>query len=119
VIASDARERSGLEPVSYAAVVGLIAITACGTVLHLQPWKEAAALRDVVEASAVNLRIGNCPTIILSNLPDSVRGAYVFRNGGAEAFARDLHLHAVLGDDAGGRCTFRWSDTRLSFVSRR
>jgi hypothetical protein len=57
-----------------------------------------------------------CPTVILSNLPDSVGGAYVFRNGGVEAFARDLHLHAVLGDDPGGRCAFRWSDARSSFV---
>jgi hypothetical protein len=51
----------------------------------------------------------------LSNLPDSVRGAYVFRNGASEAFARDLRLNAVPGN-AGGPCSFRWSGTRLSFV---
>jgi hypothetical protein len=57
-----------------------------------------------------------CPIVILSSLPDSVGGAYVFRNGGVEAFAHDLHLHAALGDDPGGRCAFRWSDARFSFV---
>jgi hypothetical protein len=116
VIASDVGGRSYLKPLSLAAVAGLIVLSACGTVLHLRPWKEAARLRGLVEGSAVDLQMGKCPTVILSNLPDSVGGAYVFRNGGVEAFARDLHLHAVLSDDPGGRCAFRWSDARSSFV---
>ena len=114
VIAS--RHRSdALHRVSLAAVSGLIAVDAYGTLVHLGPWSEAALLRDRVEASALGSGMDKCPTVILSNLPDSVRGAYVFRNGGPEAFARDLRLNAVLGD-ATGQCTFRWSETRLSFV---
>jgi hypothetical protein len=119
VIASDAGGRRYLERLSHAAVAGLIVISAYGTVLHLRPWKEAARLRDLVEASAVDLQMGKCPTVVLSNLPDSVDGAYVFRNGAAEAFDRDLHLHAVPGDDPGGRCAFRWNEARLSFVQSR
>jgi hypothetical protein len=112
-VASQQR-RALLRRVSLAAVGVLIAIDSFGTLMHLRPWNEAAVMREKVERSALVAGTG-CPTITLSNLPDSVRGAYVFRNGGAEAFARDLHLNAVLGD-AGGQCSFRWSDTRLSFV---
>jgi hypothetical protein len=104
-----------LRRVSLAAVGVLIAINACGTLMHLRPWNEAAVMREKVERSAVDAGMGRCPTITLSNLPDSVRGAYVFRNGVSEAFARDLQLNAVAGD-AGGPCSFRWSETRLSFV---
>jgi len=115
-VIAGAGNRSYLKPLSYAAVVGLIVIAACGTVLHLRPWKEAARLRGMVEASAVDLQMSKCPTATLSDLPDSVDGAYVFRNGGTEAFARDLHVNAVLGDSASGRCVFRWSDSEFSFV---
>lgn len=114
VVAS--RRRGGpLHRVSLAVVGGIIAVHSYGAPMHLDPWIEAGLLRDRVESSARGSGMDTCPTIILSNLPDSVRGAYVFRNGGPEAFARDLRLNAVLGD-AGGRCSFRWSDTQLSFV---
>ena len=114
VIASRHRSNA-LHRVSLAAVSGLIAVDAYGTLVHLGPWSEAALLRDRVEASALGSGMDKCPTVILSNLPDSVRGAYVFRNGGPEAFARDLRMNAVVGD-AAGQCTFRWSESRLSFV---
>ena len=115
VLASEQRS-SYLKPLAVSAVGGLIVISVYGTVLHLRPWNEAALLRDRVEVSARNSGMDGCPSIRLSNLPDSVRGAYVFRNGGSEAFARDLRLNATLGNDVGGQCTFRWSETRLSFV---
>ena len=105
-----------LKPLSTAAVGGLILIAAYGTTLHLRPWTDAARLRDQVEASALDAGMNRCPTITLGNLPDSVRGAYVFRNGGPEAFASDLHLKAVVDNHPGGPCSFRWSDTQLSFV---
>ena len=100
---------------TIAAGVGLIVMAAYGTWLHLHPWNEAALMRDRVEASALDAGMNRCTVVALSNLPDSVRGAYVFRNGGPEAFARDLHLHAILDSHPGGQCSFRWSDTRLSF----
>jgi hypothetical protein len=114
---SEQRGRSYRSPLSVSAVVGLIGMASYGTVLHLRPWNEAALLRERVEASAVeNTAMNMCPTISLSNVPDSVKGAYVFRNGVSEAFARDLHLNATGGDPVGGPCAFRWSDAQLSFV---
>jgi len=101
---------------SAAAVVGLIVLAAYGTRLHLHPWREAALMRDRVEASALDAGMTKCTNVTLSNLPDSVKGAYVFRNGGHEAFARDLHLNAIVDNHPGGECSFRWSDARLSFV---
>jgi hypothetical protein len=105
-----------LRRLRLAAVGGLIAVNLIGTRLHLGPWREAAVLRDRVVASARGSDMDGCPTVVMSNLPDSVRGAYVFRNGAAEAFGRDVRVTAVPGQ-AVGPCSFRWSDTRLSFVA--
>jgi hypothetical protein len=116
VVASEPSARRHLKPQSVAAVVGLIVMSAYGTWLHLRPWREAALMRDRVEASALDAGMTKCTNVTLSNLPDSVRGAYVFRNGGPEAFARDLHLNATLDHHPAGECSFRWSDARLSFV---
>jgi hypothetical protein len=119
VVVASEPSRKYLKLLSTAAVVGLILIAAYGTVLHLRPWKEAARLRDQVEASALDVGMNRCPTITLSDLPDSVRGAYVFRNGGREAFASDLHLNAIVDNQSVGPCSFRWSDARLSFMQSR
>jgi hypothetical protein len=115
-IAASEQVRAHLRPVSLAAAGAWIAIASYGTMLHLMPWREAAALRDRVEAAATASGMGACRTITLSNLPDSVRGAYVFRNGGAEAFARDLHISARIDTDAAGECAFRWRASGQSFV---
>jgi hypothetical protein len=109
-------ERRYLRVFQRTAVAGLIAISAYGIRLHLQPWTEAAALRDRIEAAALDAEMDRCPTIAIGNLPDSVRGAYVFRNGPSEAFARDLHRTAVVDNNAVGECAFRWDDARRSFV---
>jgi hypothetical protein len=104
-----------LRPLVRFSVLIMIAIAEYGTTLHVQPWREAARLRDRVEASALTEPMTTCELITLSNLPDSVNGAYVFRNGGAEAFERDLHLKAIVSD-AGGQCAFQWSDGRQAFA---
>jgi hypothetical protein len=103
---------------AVAAVVAVIALGAWGTRLHLRPWIEAAGLRDRVEAAArPNERLNACGMITLQDLPDSVKGAYVFRNGAREAFARDLHLDVTVGP-ARSDCSFRWDAERMAFVQR-
>jgi hypothetical protein len=53
---------------------------------NMVPWWEAAAARDrVLEAARRRLQVGDCRTLSGRGLPDSVRGAYVFRNGFDEA----------------------------------
>jgi hypothetical protein len=115
LVALAASER-GRSLVSFAAVSGLVALGAYGTTLHLRPWNAAALLRDRVETSARQAEMERCEAVVVSNLPDSVDGAYVFRNGGAEAFARDLQLDVTLAEEGAGPCSFRWNEARLSFV---
>jgi len=114
--ASAGTERRYLKVLQRTAVAGLIAISSFGIRLHLQPWSEAAAVRDQIEAAALAPEIEQCPIVTIGHLPDSVRGAYLFRNGPAEAFARDLHRTAVIDNNAVGECAFRWNDARRSFV---
>jgi hypothetical protein len=73
-------------------------------------------LRDQVEASVRSAGLDSCLTVVVTNLPDSVDGACVFRNGAAEAFARDPRLHATVAESGAGPCSFRWNEARLSFV---
>jgi hypothetical protein len=98
------------------AVAALIALSIYGTTAHLAPWIEASRLRDRVEAAAVEAGIARCSPATISGLPDSVAGAYVFRNGAPEAFARELHVDVRLAADGGGGCAFRWSETQQAFV---
>jgi hypothetical protein len=70
--------------------------------VHLRPWRQASVLRDaVVRAATGRMRELGCGPTTFANVPDSVRGAYVFRNGLHEALAepgletrgvRDCHL---------------------------
>jgi hypothetical protein len=113
VLAGQAGERppraggGGLRSWPLAVIAGLLTASAIGTRLHLAPWREAARLRDDVEAAARSSVRSTCSgTIAVSGLPDSVRGAYVFRNGVREAFARDLHLSVVEGP--AGPCSLKW-----------
>lgn len=116
VVASAESGRNYLKALQRAAVAGLVAIAVYGVRLQLQPWREAAALRDQIETAALRPEIAKCQVINVGNLPDSVRGAYLFRNGSAEAFARDLHLTAVIDNNAVGACSFRWDAARRSFT---
>jgi hypothetical protein len=118
VAAGHGGRRLWSQTLATAAVVGLIVIGLFGTVHHLRPWQDAARLRDRVEASALRAGMDSCRTIRMSNVPDSVRGAYVFRVGLTEAFARDLKLKMTLVND-NPDCSFRWSDTDLTFVQSR
>lgn len=119
VVALAASERAGrfcVKSLPAVAVMGFVALQVCGTLLRLRPWKEAAELRDCVERAARSSeRIKACRTVTLHNLPDSVRGAYVFRNGAPDASARDLGLRVSVAAER-GPCSFQWSDSRLAFV---
>jgi hypothetical protein len=101
-----------------ACAAGLVVLGVVGTRLHLQPWRDAAALRDDVERAArSDAAMRACGTVTLGGLPDSVRGAYVFRNGAPEAFLRDLGLRAAVSDDP-GPCAFRWDPDTHAFTPR-
>ena len=96
------------------AVVALASAYAFATGRHVRPWVEAARLRDKVEASAVQAGMRRCGAVVVGGLPDTVRGAYVFRNGVAEAFERDLGIQATAGGGTGS-CCFVWDPQRQTF----
>jgi hypothetical protein len=81
---------------------------AYGVRRHMQPWRAAAEIRDAVERAALgNPGIVACRVITVRDAPDSVRGAYVFRNGLPEALARDAGVTVIDGATAG--CAFQWN----------
>jgi hypothetical protein len=99
------------------ALAALIVAGAGGVWFHQEPWRRAAALRNQVEAAArADTRLAACPAVRLRDLPDSVDGAYVFRNGAIEAFARDVHVTATL-DEVPEECALRWSAAAGAFLT--
>jgi hypothetical protein len=101
---------------SAAILILYVVLAAYGVRQHLQPWREAAVLRDKVEhAARTDTRMRACSSVSIQGLPDSVRGAYVFRNGGSEAFKRDLDLR-VTGTPPSRDCSFEWNDNLSKFL---
>jgi hypothetical protein len=102
--------------IAQCALVALVVLNSAATTMHLRPWIEAARTRDAVEQAArMNGRMQSCATIALTGLPDSVAGAYVFRNSVAEAFARDLALKIVTDRPD---CSFEWRDGAFVELNR-
>jgi hypothetical protein len=99
-----------------AAVLLTAALAVWGVRMHLQPWVEAAALRDVVDrAAAQDDRLRSCDPVFIRDLPDSVRGAYVFRVGAREELQRSAGLHALPASEP-GPCSFRWDAGSSAFL---
>jgi hypothetical protein len=99
-----AASRTGFATVG---VLGLaVAAGVAGVQWHLGAWREAAGLRDrVLSAAQAVIERAPCRAVSLAGVPDSVRGAYVFRNGLTEA------VTLRTGADARSRpgdCLFLW-----------
>jgi hypothetical protein len=76
------RSRLDLALVAVVCAIGVIGIR-----LNLVPWTHAAEMRGEVLSAVERARAGGCTAVWVSNVPDSVEGAYVFRNGLPEAIA--------------------------------
>lgn len=96
-------------------IVLVIGFSIFGTRQHLRPWARAAVLRDSVESAAASLKHAGCNVVTIVGAPDTVAGAYVFRNGLREAFQRDLGL-TVSRNSAPGICAARWDSSTRTFV---
>lgn len=96
--------------VGMAATGAVLAVSLAGVRSHLADWQEAARLRDAVLASATaHLQQSPCDVVHFANLPDSVAGAYVFRNGFMESLqGTDLKSRAAVGTGE-PRCTVEWN----------
>jgi hypothetical protein len=86
-----------------AAIAAIVVIFTVSVQREIGVWRQAAELRDHVLAGARRaIDREGCVQPIFSDVPDSVNGAYVFRNGFSEALAApDL-------DDSRPDCTFTW-----------
>jgi hypothetical protein len=99
------------------AIVGLLFLSATAVRLEVTAWKEAALVRDrVLHALRTDKRLESCSSVTLEALPDNVRGAYVFRNGAAEAVSAELRTGVV--PSAGAECTFTWNAAAGAFDRR-
>jgi len=86
--------RANLVLVAAACAIGI-----AGVRTNLGPWTLAAQARDRVIASVERARESGCLAVWVEQPPDSIEGAYVFRNGLAEAVAP-----ASLSPDAPAAC---------------
>jgi hypothetical protein len=85
---------------------GALAMGAVGVQVHRGSWREAADLRErVLAAAADTLKSAPCAPVSFAGAPDSVRGAYVFRNGLPEAI---LFRTGARPASPSGSCTFVW-----------
>jgi hypothetical protein len=88
-------------------IAGCVFVFALSVQRELGVWQRAADLRDQVLSQArAAMNDARCSNPSFSNVPDSVDGAYVFRNG----FPQALGLSASDGEPG---CALRWTDGRF------
>jgi hypothetical protein len=96
----------GLDRIRLIALSLALVLGVAGVRWHLAPWWEASRIRDTVLESAERILLSTpCRPVSFGGAPDSVRGAYLFRNGLEEAIT--FRIGAVPSDHAGD-CTFVW-----------
>ena len=99
------------------ALALIVVLNVAVTRYQVAGWRAAGELTDRILTSARNdERMSRCSTVRLEDLPDNLRGAYVFRNGKQEAW-RAAGLPQV-SESAGDRCTFHWDQSELRFKQR-
>ena len=109
---ASASERLSARPHLFRASIAVIVVMfAVSVQREVGVWRQAADLRDRVLADArATIDRSGCATAAFASVPDSVHGAYVFRNGFPEAMGTALaDLNA-----APPECTFTWVDGGFS-----
>ena len=104
--------REGQAPRTIAAValIAIIGLNAVATRRQINAWSLAAAERDGILAAVLSdARVRECHEMSIADLPDTVRGVYVFRNGVPEALAQ-LGMPPISAT-APEQCQFRWDST--------
>jgi hypothetical protein len=111
LIASVTDRIKGGSQVFALVIVGCVLVCVVSVQHELDVWQRAARLRDQVltQGRAVMNNAG-CSNPSFANVPDSVDGAYVFRNGFPQALGLSV-------PDSRPGCAFTWTDG--TFVSLR
>jgi hypothetical protein len=88
------------------AIAGVVLVFVLSLQRELVVWRRAADLRDrVLSEAQVTLGASSCDRPTFANVPDSVDGAYVFRNGFPEA----VGLAAADPSRRAEECRFAWT----------
>jgi hypothetical protein len=98
-----------LPSIIVAALVGAIAMPSVSAVgPELRRWTEAASLRDRILESYIGIMSSaRCRSVVTEGLADNIDGAYVLRNGFAQAVTR----RALMASGAEEfRCRISWTD---------
>ena len=115
--ASVSASAASLSIVPRVALAALLVLSGAATRIHLAHWRDAGDVRDsVLRAAAANQEMRACREVSLAGVPDTVRGAYVFRNGLAEALAPAGIT--LVGSPAGQECRFEWDVDEQVFRRR-
>ncbi len=93
-----------------AVALAMVGASVAAIERELAIWRRAAVVRDQVVGEARDaLARERCSTARFVDAPDSVEGAYVFRNGLQDAVADVLTIMPVSNES----CTLRWTGTRF------
>ena len=96
--------------------IGTLIVSGCvGVRWHLEPWRQASRVRDRVLNAAPLVSVDpNCKRPVFHQLPDTVDGAYVLRNGGDLALSAAVSTQAAEPDG----CSFRWNGNAFEREAR-
>jgi hypothetical protein len=81
----------------------LVIASAAGLRVNLKAWNTAARTRDDLLAQVARARQSGCTAVWVRNVPDSIDGAYVFRNGLQDAVAP-----VIVAQSAPPSCWLTW-----------
>jgi hypothetical protein len=102
---------TGLTPGRGLVLGAAIVVGVVGVQVHLSSWREAARIREQVLAAAGDtLKTARCSPVSFVGAPDSVRGAYVFRNGLSEAISFRTGAKPA---PSTSHCTFMWNGSEF------
>jgi len=109
-------ERVEKRTVVFAASIAVVGVIFAASVQReIGVWQQAADLRDRVLADArAALERDRCVQPVFISVPDSVAGAYVFRNGFPEALGLRPGSEPGSGPAPGSDCTFTWTADRFA-----
>jgi len=98
-----------LAPIAIGVGVAVLAAPSLAAMrVELARWNEAATLRDQILTSYVKVVPPEfCSSFVAEGLVDNVDGAYVLRNGFAQALKE---MGAAAGSGAESRCRISWTD---------
>ena len=98
---------------ALAGILLLVPLGVWGIRQHLKDWVAAASARDAVIAEARReLTRSGCSRVQFTEVPETVGGAFVFRNGLSTA----LEAEKLPGSGTGAPCTLAWRGDRFERI---